>query len=70
MVVAPKETYGPGLQHVHVVLPVELHALYFADVVGMGDHKAPAGAVFHALVTAKERRLWVPGRRTDTIITQ
>lgn len=53
MVVAPKETYGPGLQHVHVVLPVELHALYFADVVGMGDHKAPAGAVFHALVTAK-----------------
>jgi len=51
MVVTPKETYGPGLQHVHIVLPVELHSFHPANVVWMCDHEAPASSVLHALVT-------------------
>lgn len=50
MVITPEETYGPGLQHVHVVFPVKLHSLHLADVVRMGDHEAPTGAVLQTFV--------------------
>lgn len=52
VVVAPEETYGPGLQHVHIVFPVKLHSFHFPDVVRVGDYEAPARPVLHSLVTA------------------
>lgn len=52
VIVAPKKTYGPGLQHVHIVFPVELNPFHLPNVVRMSDHKTPASTVLHSLVAA------------------
>lgn len=50
VVVAPEEADGARLQHVHVVLPVQVHFAHWSDVVCVSHHETPGRAVLELLI--------------------
>jgi len=53
VVIAPQEADRARLQHIHVVLPVEVYLAHWPDVICVRHHKAPRRAVLEFLISTR-----------------